>query len=66
MVLLENYPKVSCPTCRGVGPASFDVFKADAYIDQDSVAQPLVPALLVQGNFRIVSAVGHCRFDGFV
>jgi hypothetical protein len=37
MVTLEAFPNVYCPTCRGVKPARFEVLKADAYIDHDSL-----------------------------
>jgi hypothetical protein len=37
MTSLDDFPDVYCPTCRRVQPALFDVIKADAYIDHDSL-----------------------------
>ena len=37
MITLEDFPHVYYPTCRGVQPARFEVLKADAYIDHDSL-----------------------------
>ena len=37
MVTLKAFPNVYCPTCRGVQLARFEVLKADAYIDHDSL-----------------------------
>jgi hypothetical protein len=37
MTSLDDFPDVYCPTCRRVQPALFDLVKADAYIDHDSL-----------------------------
>jgi hypothetical protein len=37
MAYLDNFPNVYCPTCRRVQLAHFEVVKADAYIDHDSI-----------------------------
>jgi hypothetical protein len=37
MVSLDQFPNVYCPNCRRVQPSRFEVVKADAYIDHDSV-----------------------------
>jgi hypothetical protein len=37
MASLDNFPNVYCRTCRRVQRANFEVVKADAYIDHESI-----------------------------
>jgi len=37
MASLDDFPNVYCPTCRRVQPARFEILKADAYIDHESM-----------------------------
>jgi hypothetical protein len=37
MVSLDDFPNVYCPACRRVQPARYEVLKADAYNNHDSL-----------------------------
>jgi hypothetical protein len=37
MASLDDFPNVYCSTCRRVQPARFEILKADAYIDHESM-----------------------------